>query len=95
MSQFAAPSVEINGDTWGPTPTESLPAQFNLLPFAPFAKSDRLGKCADFTTSASWQKAYNRRRADESSSNADLSYKVDADEEDTFQVRECWSEGRL
>ncbi|GMH62469.1 hypothetical protein TrRE_jg9618 [Triparma retinervis] len=85
MASFKAPQMEVNSDTWGPTPTD-LASQFSNLPFAGFAKSDRLGKCADFTTSSTWQKQYTRRRADESGGNADLAYKIDADEEETFQL---------
>lgn len=93
MSEFTIPTLEVNPTTWGPpSPSaSSLPAQFSSLPFAPFAKSDRLGKCADFTTSAAWQKAYNNRRSarnsdDPSSSNSDLSFNIDKDEEATFQL---------
>ena len=77
--------MEVNSDTWGPNPTV-LVSQFSKLPFAGFAKSDRLGKCADFTASASWQKQYNNRRRTDEGGNEELAYKVDVDEEDTFQL---------
>ena len=77
MSAFPVPLVEPNSDGWGPSPSAGLPQQFSSLPFAPFARSDKLGRCADFTANAAWQRA-NRRYAESSVSNAELQYKVRA-----------------
>ena len=59
MASFAVPYVPVNTTSWGPPKTsssggdESSPAapktKFHNLPYAPFGRSDRIGKVADFT----------------------------------------------
>ena len=86
MSSFAVPKISQNTSSWGPTST-STPSQFLDLPYAPYGKSDRLGKCADFTSNSQWaQKKDQRRRVDDTQANGDFQYKVDTSEEITFQL---------
>lgn len=42
---FVLPEVEENVDSWGP---QSVPPQFDGVPFMPFQKGERLGRIADF-----------------------------------------------
>jgi len=59
---FKLPKIEQNTDGWGP---HSLPTQFNDVPFAPFSKSDRLGKIADWTVPLPGQDVhYDRKNRD-------------------------------
>ncbi|ELR23054.1 Eukaryotic translation initiation factor 3 subunit 7 (eIF3) [Acanthamoeba castellanii str. Neff] len=43
---FAPPLVFDNPQGWGPT-EDSIPSKLKEIPFAPFSKSDKLGKAAD------------------------------------------------
>ena len=49
LEEFKVPEVEDNSDGWGPC---SVPPQLAEIPFAPFSKSDRLGRVSDWTQSA-------------------------------------------
>ena len=51
MASFATPMVHVNPEGWGPT-TDNVPEEFKNVPFAYFGKGDRLGRAADFTSSA-------------------------------------------
>ncbi|XP_021951551.1 eukaryotic translation initiation factor 3 subunit D [Folsomia candida] len=46
LAKFTPPIIHDNETGWGPTGT---PEQFQNMPYQPFAKSDRLGKIADWT----------------------------------------------
>lgn len=48
MSEFSLPVIHDNPDGWGP-PMDLAPAKFQDMPYAPFSKSDRLGRTADWT----------------------------------------------
>jgi translation initiation factor 3 subunit D len=61
MASFALPYVAPNPDSWGPpamddsNPNAAPPgsvAKYAVLPYAPFGRSDRLGRAADFTTNS-------------------------------------------
>ena len=56
MAKFCVPEVGDNPDGWGPT---EEPAHLKNIPYAPFSKSEKLGKVADFTQQ-SYQKNYGR-----------------------------------
>lgn len=43
---YEVPEISDNADGWGPT---TVPAFLEGIPFAPFSKSDKLGKAADWT----------------------------------------------
>lgn len=76
MSSFQVPLVSINQNSWGPSslpPTNddfdddakdsyrSGVNKFQSLPYAPFGRSDRIGRAADFTSSGqhSWNTSGN------------------------------------
>jgi hypothetical protein len=46
---YGVPEIQDNPDGWGPC---SEPEQLKDVPFAPFSKSDKLGKAADWTQQA-------------------------------------------
>lgn len=48
MTLFPIPFVAENPDSWGPPEDDGVP-KLAALPYAPFGRSDRLGRCADFT----------------------------------------------
>lgn len=48
---FPLPIVSTTPKTWGPPSNSNSTTKFNLLPYAPFGRSDRLGRSADFTSS--------------------------------------------
>lgn len=58
MAAFGIPFVAFNPDSWGPPPDNSQGddsgafSKFTSLPYAPFSRSDRLGRAADFTSSS-------------------------------------------
>ena len=54
---FQIPDVEINGNGWGPQVVEKTDVNVGSIPFAPFNKSDRIGKVSDFITSKYYMKA--------------------------------------
>lgn len=45
-AQFKVPEVEDNEEGWGPT---SVPDHLSGVPYAPFGKSDKVGRISDFT----------------------------------------------
>lgn len=45
---FVPPVIHDNPDGWGPSASD-IPEKFQDLPYAPFSKSDKLGRCADWT----------------------------------------------
>lgn len=47
MAEFIAPHISDNVDGWGP-PLDEPPEKFADMPYAPFSKSDRLGRAADW-----------------------------------------------
>lgn len=48
MASFKMPMINDNPDGWGP-PMDLVPKKFQDMPYAPFSKSDKLGKAADWT----------------------------------------------
>lgn len=64
MAHFALPSLQEVSDRWGPpslsasqgsSATSVLPPEFRDIPFAPFAKGDKIGRFADWNASAGGQ----------------------------------------
>lgn len=80
---FSVPTVSTNTDSWGPSETVEN-SKFHLLPYAPFGRSDRLGKVADFTHSFYTQTNNFRRdrryNANDTNPNAEFQYKVQQDD---------------
>lgn len=63
MASFKLPEIHDNPDGWGP-PMDLAPKKFQDMPYAPFSKSDRLGRAADWTA---YSNRYGREQADDSS----------------------------
>lgn len=98
---FVAPSVAENASSWGPPEIdEANPnapgnvVKFASLPYAPFGRSDRLGRCADFTQGGR-NNQYHRgdgfnRRGSAASSKQDFMRRIAEDEapdnEEAFQL---------
>lgn len=105
MASFKVPYVPTNASSWGPPPSatsssaEDLPegaptSRFASLPYAPFGRSDRLGRCADFTTqsfartgdaTAGYFRNTRSQRSD-ANKNLEFQYKVDSEEAKEFQL---------
>ena len=67
--------------------TQKTPGQFKDLPFAPFAKSDRCGRMADFTSSWNNRPERRGRNVDESQANDNFQYRADpAGDSKEFQL---------
>lgn len=49
MATFALPVLEQNSDGWGPT---DVAPELKNVPFAPFSKSDKLGRASDWTNTS-------------------------------------------
>lgn len=49
MASFKAPVINDNPEGWGP-PMHLAPAKFQDMPYAPFSKSDKIGRAADWTS---------------------------------------------
>lgn len=90
MASFSVPYVAPNPSSWGPpdeddTSNPNAPqSKFAHLPYAPFGRSDRLGRVADFTGRANYQRGTGTRRGGDD--NQEFQYKVDAEEESSFQL---------
>ena len=50
MVGFKLPAVEDNTEGWGP---DSVPQQYEDVPFMPFGKGERLGRIAEFGSAMS------------------------------------------
>ncbi|KAJ3180181.1 hypothetical protein HDU85_004184 [Gaertneriomyces sp. JEL0708] len=57
--KFVLPVVQDHNRGWGPA---QIPEEFADVPYAPFSKSDRLGKIADWSVPAGGQDGYYDRR---------------------------------
>lgn len=99
MATFNVPYVTTNTSSWGPPAKsdESNPnapvSRFASLPYAPFGRSDRLGRCADFTTQSFARTGdatagYFRGRTtrNDANKNLEFQYKVDSEEAKEFQL---------
>ena len=90
---FTLPHVNTNTASWGPSSSDTdandeASSRFAHLPYAPFGRSDRLGRCADFTTqsfartgdaTAGYFRNARSRHNQESNKNLEFQYKVDAE----------------
>ncbi|KAJ3033845.1 hypothetical protein HDV00_005694 [Rhizophlyctis rosea] len=56
--RFTLPKVSDNPNGWGPV---TVPDELAKIPYAPYSKSDRLGKIADWTAPTEGQYGYDRR----------------------------------
>jgi translation initiation factor 3 subunit D len=90
MATFHTPEVPVNPTSWGPPPT-STTSRFSSLPYAPFGRSDRIGRCADFTT-LSFQRTgdastgFRNQYSSKKNVNVEFQYKIDSEEAKEFQL---------
>ncbi|CAM9119408.1 unnamed protein product [Ectocarpus sp. 6 AP-2014] len=87
MSTFTTPVVHTNAEGgWGPD-ASALPEQFLDVPYAPFGKSDRIGRAADFTAPVYFQnRSFRNRRGEDNAVNAEFQYKYDNEEDEAFRL---------
>jgi len=89
-SSFVVPKIASNPDGWGPNPAD-LPEKFKDIPYAPFSKSEKVGKAADWTASQYQNKGYQQRGGynnyNQQPVETAFRYVHDVDE-DTFQTVE-------
>ncbi|EPQ28399.1 uncharacterized protein PFL1_04226 [Pseudozyma flocculosa PF-1] len=53
MASFQLPTLQKDNDLWGPSAESSaLPAQLEDIPFAPYAKGDKIGRIADWNAAS-------------------------------------------
>jgi translation initiation factor 3 subunit D len=105
IASFTVPFVATNPSSWGPpdlddaNPNDAPNMDSNLikfasLPYAPFGRSDRLGRCADFTQGGRHQQyhrgdGFNRRGATASSKQdymRRIAEEEAADNDEAFQL---------
>lgn len=70
LPRFNSLNISVNPNGWGPV---DMPAQFLDKPYAPFSKSEKLGKVADFLRSSSWYGEYDGEGNDDAFHIVDLS----------------------
>ncbi|KAI9098143.1 eukaryotic translation initiation factor 3 subunit D [Phlyctochytrium arcticum] len=93
---FVLPAVADNPSGWGPS---SVPQDLAQVPYAPYSKSDRLGKIADWTAPAEGTYGFDRRHENDrrrrfgpqqeafgSGLSSMFAYTVAAEDEATFSV---------
>eukprot|EP01132_Coremiostelium_polycephalum_P006782 gene6782-8414_t len=81
------PTIKSNPDGWGPIGTL---AQFNDIPYAPFSKGDKIGKCSDWNAST---KNYQRQNYYGANAFNPFTFKLE-DDEDSFQLVD-YTRGRV
>ena len=93
MPTFSVPYVAPNPSSWGPPLSDEVNpnaptsiSKFAVLPYAPFGRSDRLGRSADFTGRyQNYQRDRDNYRG-KKDDNQEFQYKVDAEEQSSFQL---------
>jgi translation initiation factor 3 subunit D len=84
--EFAVPEIEDNTSGWGPL---SVPKDFEDVPFAPFSKAEKIGRCADFTAqgrSYAAQRSYGRHRDENAAVETVFNFQGDDHETDFHLV---------
>ncbi|KIZ06885.1 Eukaryotic translation initiation factor 3 subunit D-2, partial [Monoraphidium neglectum] len=76
---FAVPDISDNAEGWGPS-SESIPPHLKDVPFAPFSKTDKLGKAAD------WTNQYNQKYSGRQNPVATVFTFFQNEEEDNFHI---------
>jgi len=80
--KFVPPVIHDNETGWGPT---GIPEQFKDMPYQPYAKSDRLGKIADWTGSTYPDRRFQTKYASQFGAGNQFAYYHDEDES-SFQL---------
>jgi len=82
-STFFVPIINDNPEGWGPV---GVPEEFENIPYAPFSKSDKLGKAADWSVQSNYQnRQFQSSRFQGQPVNSAFTYHHNDDEE-SFQV---------
>ena len=82
-SAFFVPIVNDNPEGWGPV---GVPEEFENIPFAPFSKSDKLGKASDWSVQSNYpNRQFQSSRFQGQTVNSAFTYHHTEDEE-SFQV---------
>eukprot|EP00026_Physarum_polycephalum_P005671 Phypoly_transcript_05706.p1 GENE.Phypoly_transcript_05706~~Phypoly_transcript_05706.p1 ORF type:complete len:594 (+),score=140.36 Phypoly_transcript_05706:52-1782(+) len=83
LCPFAVPIIIDNDDGWGP-PTGGVPSEkLAEIPYAPFSKSDKVGKSADWQGG---QRNFSQNRYQNYGASAPFSYKFEEDDDDFVTV---------
>jgi translation initiation factor 3 subunit D len=87
MASFVVPKIHDNADGWGPI---NLPEKSNSIPYAPFSKSDKLGKSADWLVDPKFpSRTYNTNPRYGAFSNVTTAFSyVHNEDEDSFTLVE-------
>ncbi|EFA84066.1 eIF-3 zeta [Heterostelium album PN500] len=72
-------TIKSNTEGWGPTGNIE---KFDDIPYAPFSKSEKIGKCSDFNSN---MKQYQRQNIYGANASNPFTFKLDEDE-DSFQL---------
>uniref|UniRef100_A0A224ZAK3 Eukaryotic translation initiation factor 3 subunit D n=1 Tax=Rhipicephalus zambeziensis TaxID=60191 RepID=A0A224ZAK3_9ACAR len=81
-ARFVLPPIQDNPTGWGPC---AIPQQYQDMPYQPFAKSDRLGKVADWTGTTYQDRRAANKYSSQFGSGTQYAYYHDEDES-TFQL---------
>jgi len=83
-STFFVPVINDNPEGWGPV---GVPEDFENIPFAPFSKSDKLGKASDWSVQSNYQNRQfqSSRFQGQTTVNSAFTYHH-TDDEESFQV---------
>eukprot|EP01099_Mayorella_cantabrigiensis_P004656 TRINITY_DN3547_c0_g2_i1.p1 TRINITY_DN3547_c0_g2~~TRINITY_DN3547_c0_g2_i1.p1 ORF type:complete len:540 (-),score=120.21 TRINITY_DN3547_c0_g2_i1:173-1792(-) len=82
-STFFVPIINDNPEGWGPV---GVPEDFENIPYAPFAKSDKLGKASDWSVQSNYQnRQFQSSRFQGQTVNSAFTYQH-TDDEESFQV---------
>ncbi|PWA67468.1 hypothetical protein CTI12_AA315310 [Artemisia annua] len=87
MVGFLINEVPFNPDGWGPPETTSP----SNVPFAPFSRSDKLGRIADWTRSNNYQNNNNQNRSNKTSSDSPFDFTTEdgllnPDDDNSFRL---------
>ncbi|CAN7978772.1 unnamed protein product [Ixodes persulcatus] len=81
-ARFVLPAIQDNPTGWGPC---TIPPQYQDMPYQPFAKSDRLGKVADWTGTTYQDRRAANKYSSQFGSGTQYAYYHEEDES-TFQL---------
>ncbi|KAI3854231.1 hypothetical protein MKW98_024654 [Papaver atlanticum] len=88
MTEFEVGAVPFNSDGWGPpeTPSQLLPNHPSNVPFAPFNRSEKLGRIADWTRNYNNQNRNPRNSGHDSVFDFNLDDSIPVDDDNTFHL---------
>ncbi|KAI3936983.1 hypothetical protein MKX01_015198 [Papaver californicum] len=88
MTEFEVGAVPFNSDGWGPpeTPAQLLPNHPSNVPFAPFNRSEKLGRIADWTRNYNNQNRNPRNSGHDSVFDFNLDDSTPVDDDNTFHL---------